>query len=173
MAQSIKLKNNNYLDSTSVVHNKEQLNNVLNNFLKVGKTMVGYISYGHTYTTDILPLPIYFNTGIPGSDTYISIDENNHLVHIGKNVNYVKVTYNIRLDWDAPTDMTYYFALTHNGYIQWDSHSAIPKEHPSQYMISYSKLLAVQENDYIQLCGYASANITANTTAFIIVEVLG
>lgn len=54
MAQSIKLKNENYIDSTGIVHNKETLYNILNNLYE-------WKLIGSVNGTNILALPSNFH----------------------------------------------------------------------------------------------------------------
>lgn len=73
MSRSIKPKNNNYWDSTGIVHNREKLNSLLSKFIKMGNVLPTGISFDdlmitgesscYTISKD------YGNTVLPGFPT--------------------------------------------------------------------------------------------------------
>ena len=55
MSKSYKMKDNNYVDSTGVVHNKELLNDVLEKkFDKTGGTITGNVNINATLQTKVI-----------------------------------------------------------------------------------------------------------------------
>ena len=78
MGKSIKLKNDNYLDSTSIVHKKVLLSDVLKNIVKI-KTFTGTVTVNGTSANGInvnikysgyTPLGV---VGIKSSDNYLEL----------------------------------------------------------------------------------------------------
>lgn len=64
MSKSYKLKGDNYIDSSSIVHSRKKLNNLLNNTLKEN----GIIDYS-TNWNNITSVGFYLYNGWAGSDT--------------------------------------------------------------------------------------------------------
>lgn len=83
----------------------------------------------------------------------------------------IKVSYTVRVDWDAPKDRCYYFSIGINSGIQWGSHSAVYKQYMNQCVVSVANLFySVKKGDYIELICNSNAACDANCTAFLTVE---
>lgn len=68
MAKSIKLKDNNYIDSTGVVHNRTLLSDILSNMLNSVFTNIVLSSFGVTDTANEITVGTYT---IPSSGVYL------------------------------------------------------------------------------------------------------
>ena len=165
MSRAIKLKNNDYLDSTGIVLNRETLSDYLNRKSSITLYGSGLISYSENQT-GIAPMSGYNSFGN-------SLSKDGNYIKIGKGINRVLLSYSCRLDWDAPIDRYYYFSYVHNGVIAWWSHQCIVKKYNSQYMACFGGIiLNVSEGDTIGLGIYSNTYTEANTDMFLTVQTL-
>ena len=150
MSKSIKFKNNTYWDSDSISHKKRIVKNLLNNCINIEYGTSLNIPAGFDNRIDI---PFYSLKTLSSNLTFSGTR-----VVVGKNVHTVKISYDMRVDWDASNDVVYYFMVTTSGGDQWGTHRAIYKTNSIQYGTTVSSfILDVAEGTEIALLTWNSS----------------
>lgn len=143
--------------------------NYINNLNIKNETIVGMFQQTVNFESGSKKFKFNEDAKTKNAKEYLSITTDG--IKIGKGVHTIKVTYNVRLDWNAPIDKSYYFIINKNTGEYWDSHSCIRKTNQIQQVISFTKIINVSENDIISLVYSGDAGST-EIKASLIVEIL-
>lgn len=169
MSKSVKFTNDNYLDSSSIKHKRRTLNDILNNYIEVRYD--GSINTPLNFDNRIR---VPFNVECNGSNNNLYL--RNNCVVIGKNINKVKIDYNVRIDWDTPLSAVYNFMITTSGGDQWITHRTCYKDRYIQYGVCVTSfLLNVAEGTEIALltwCADADEAKTGNYNIGMVVQAI-
>ena len=151
------------VESESVKYKNEKLTSFLNNnncLIRVlyGGTLAEYADYsGRRY----VPFNDVFQTeNIKGR---VILD--NDVVTLGKGISTVKISYDIRYDYDAPSSVFYHAMVTtaKSGEL-WSTHNAVYKQYNIATHQGYgSFILNVQEGEQIGLLVWLTGVSTATT----------
>lgn len=167
MAIRFKYKNENYLDSTGIVHNKELLSDVLKRNIITARLSADQTATASRQT-------INFNKfDVIGSK--LTYSENS--VVVGKGVSYVLISGNVSAKWNSPQANDFLLYVTVNGTLvkRVDGHKV---DSGMSIAVTASPFLcAVSEGDVIKMDLYATPTnsiIDSNTGATsMTVEVVG
>ena len=143
--------------------------NYINNLNIKNETIVGMFQQTVNFESGSKKFKFNEDAKTKNAKEYLSITTEG--IRIGKGIHTVKVTYNIRLDWNAPTEKSYYFIINKNSDEYWDTHSCIRKTNQIQQVISLTKTINVVENDIISLVYSGDAGSTT-INASLTVEIL-
>lgn len=91
MAKAIKYKDDYYLDTTSIMHDRNNVKNILNRYRNFSAN-VSNVGNSNNMTV------VSFNESYGNTD---EIFLNNGRITISNNIKTVKVSYRIRYDWDS------------------------------------------------------------------------
>lgn len=156
---------NQMVESDNVKYRNEKLTNFLNNNNCLIRVLYGgsldahvgfdgrqYVPFADTFVT----------TNAQGRLTY-----NNNLVTIGKGVNTVKISYDIRYDWGSPNNIYYHAMITSTLGDMWPTHNSIYKTGDNAIHQGYNSfILNVTEGVEIGLTIWLTGvSSTTNTNA--------
>lgn len=126
---------------------------------------------------DLITYPSAYENRRPMPLNYISQTGNKFSltndggIRIGAGLKAILLSYTVRIDWDAPTNMTYYFGYGINGGFEWASHNACIKEYNIQYNVNFGPVLIwVNEGDVIHIYVWGSSYADANTNMYVTLD---
>lgn len=168
LSKVVKLKNDNYLDSTSIVHNKKRLSDILSYTAVEIRAQNTQTVSENSYNLIKPTMNITKSLGRNGL-----LQFKNNAIAIGKGVNLVKISYKATISTNAPIA----FAVTKNG-ITINELRDYGNEISSQDQRSFAgyTIEEVVENDKIELVCWgvgediSNGEISSNT--FMMVEVV-
>ena len=156
------------LPDTSTPLNAENLNNNFNLLKPKYWSGNGYptVAYGNSNFQNVHFDKIDSNT----DDITIS----NGLIHFAENIKKVKVSYNIRYDWDTPKDIGFYSALGWKNEVQWETQTSYENRYSTQSTIGYAnRVFDVSNGETVSLVIWSTEDTNeVKMQCYIYVEVL-
>lgn len=162
--EKINFKNKGETDAVSI--NADNLNllqtNVENEFDEIHYILNKYLEC--VFDSDLtFPASNDAHAKVP-FDTSYGNDKNNlylsdYCVTIGKNIKKIKIDYNVRMEWDAPTSVTYDFMITTSNRDLWATQRTISKTDSRQHGVCVSSVvLDVEEGTQVALLVWNSTS---------------
>ena len=163
MSKAIKYKNDYYLDSSSIIHNRQKLSDILNKYRNFA-TQVHYVNNSNDMTI------VNFNESYGNNnDIYL----NNGRICTSESVHTIKISYRIRYDWDAEIGI-FSNMLTCGGDI-WNTQDSINHDVSTQMISALpSFIIDVSNNKIIDLkmwCGDSETHYV-NANVYVLVEII-
>ena len=163
MAKAVKFKNDYYFDTTSMVHNRKSVKDILNRYRNFG-TAINTVGNSNNITV------------VSFDESYGNTNEiflNNGRINISDSINTVKVSYRVRYDWDAEIG-TFCNMLVCGGDI-WNTQDTINHNIAVQMISALPPfVIDVSTNKIIDLKMWNSDTGThyANANVYVLVEVI-
>ena len=159
MAKSIKLKDNNYIDSSGVVHNRKQLNGILN---VIGESATIIRSIQQTFTNTTSTKILFDAAGKTGTSQSLLFSLQNNGIKIGAGISKVRVDLSV---WSQSANDCYSSIHILKNSTQYTYEMAPPTNnanHRWRNQYSYA-IIDVQENDIIYgYIRFSAANAIEN-----------
>ena len=163
------------VESDNVKYKNEKLTSFLNNNNCLIRVLYGgsLEEYGEYSGRKYVPFADTFvTTNAQGRLTY-----SNNLVTIGKGIKTVKISYDIRYDWDTPTGINYHAMIADSSGDLWSTHNSVYKNDNNAIHQGYGSLiLNVTEGQQIGLLvwltGVSGATTIGSANYSMTVEVI-
>lgn len=163
------------VESDNVKYKNEKLTSFLNNnncLIRVlyGGSLEEYAEYaGRRY--------VPFNNTSVTTNAQGRLTYSDNVVTIGKGINTVKISYDVRYDWDSPNNINYHAMVTTSSGDMWITHNSVYKDSNNAIHQGYgSFILNVQEGEQIGLLvwltGVSGATTIGSANYSMTVEVI-
>lgn len=171
MNKVIALKNV-YIDSSNISYNNKSLKDIID---ELKKPKIAWCSEFNQvrYPGGLDNRNYYPISNINTLNANISVSDNK--IKIGKGISKIKLSYNIRIDWDAPVGVVYYSMVTTTNGDIWSTHNAINKTNMIQYIMNFSDLIIDVKEGYevaISVWNSGNSDITHSENLNLYIEVI-